>query len=106
MTWQLAACPDDGSPLFYQFKSGANVWWTALWVRNARLPVAKVEVKSANHADWLALERVSDGSLVDAGGFGEGAFTLRVTAVNGASVSDDFSGFAPGGVVASAQQLR
>jgi expansin (peptidoglycan-binding protein) len=105
MTWQLVSCRDTG-PILYQYKTGANPWWTALWVRNARLPVAKVEVKSVHHADWFALERASDGSLVDAGGFGMGAFTLRVTAIGGASVSDDFAGFEPGAVVASSGQLR
>lgn len=105
MTWSLVSCPGDGT-LMYQYKSGSNPWWTALWVRNARLPVAKLEVKSANHPDWFALARISDGSLQDDGGFGMGPFSLRVTALTGETVSEDFADFTPGAVVTSAQQLR
>ena len=41
MTWHLVAC-DNAEPLYLQFQTEANVWWTSLWVRNARVPLAKV----------------------------------------------------------------
>ena len=104
MSWQLVGCPDGGK-IQYQFQTGANVWWTSLWVRDARLPVTKVEVKSANHADWFALSRNSDGTLDDGGGFGAGSFALRVTAVDGQTVTDTFPGFQPGAVLSSAGQF-
>jgi expansin (peptidoglycan-binding protein) len=105
MTWQLSACPDGGK-IVYQFQTGANVYWTSLWVRDAKLPIAKVEVKSARHADWFALTRASDGTLTDAGGFGAGGFTLRVTAADGQSVSDTFPGFQPGDLLTSSAQFN
>ncbi len=71
MTWQLAECADTG-PMMYEFQTGSNQWWTSFWVRNARVPLAKVEVQSANHAAFIALDRVGDGTLTDASGFGEG----------------------------------
>ena len=89
MTWQLAECPDTG-PLLYEFQTGANEWWTSLWVRSARVPVAKVEVKSKNHADFVALDRGGDGTLTDGGGFGNGPFSIRVTGVDGKQVTDSF----------------
>jgi expansin len=90
MTWQLAKCPDTGK-LLYEFETGANAYWTALWVRNARVPIAKVEVQSPSHAAFTALTRQSDGSLWDSSGFGSGGFTLRVTAVDGQQVTDAFA---------------
>ena len=99
MTWQFAKCPDSG-PMLYEFQTGANEWWTSLWVRNARVPVLKVEVKSVNHASFVELERGGDGTLTDAGGFGAGAFTIRSTGMDGQVVEETFDW--PAGGIAGA----
>jgi expansin (peptidoglycan-binding protein) len=90
MTWQFARCPDTGK-IMYEFQTGASEWWTSLWVRNARVPLAKVEVKSPNHPDFFELDRGPDGTLTDGGGFGNGDFSLRLTGVDGQQVTDTFS---------------
>jgi expansin (peptidoglycan-binding protein) len=90
MTWQFAECPASG-PMMYEFQTAANPYWTSLWVRNARVPLAKVEVKSVNHAAYAALTRGPDGTLTDASGFGQGAFSIRSTGVDGQQVVDTFS---------------
>ncbi|MCA9521219.1 MAG: hypothetical protein KC609_09610 [Myxococcales bacterium] len=100
MTWRLVACTTAGT-VQYQFQTGAHQWWSSFWVRNARLPIAKVEVKSANHSDWFALRRGSDGTWTDDGGFGAGSFTLRVTATTGAALQDTFDGFTGGDLLTS-----
>ncbi|KAJ3432855.1 hypothetical protein M0812_21798 [Anaeramoeba flamelloides] len=102
MTWQLSSC-DSGltGSIYYQFQTEANIWWTSLWVRNAFLPVEKVEVISSKHTDWFELVRKSDGTLNDSGGFGEGAFTLRVTAMNGDQIEDTFEQFSAGDLLVS-----
>jgi expansin (peptidoglycan-binding protein) len=90
MTWQFAKCPDTG-PMMYEFQTGSSEYWTSLWVRNARVPLAKVEVESANHASWVELARGNgDGTLTDASGFGQGKFTIRSTGVDGQQVTDVF----------------
>jgi expansin (peptidoglycan-binding protein) len=89
MTWRFAKCPDTG-PMLYEFQTGSNQWWTSLWVRNPRVPIAKVEVQSANHKDWSELMRQSDGTLMDGGGFGKGPFSIRSTGVDGQQVVDSF----------------
>jgi hypothetical protein len=104
MTWRLVECP-TAAPLQYQFQTGANIDWTSLWVRNPRTAIAQVEVMSARHASWFALRRASDGTLTDAGGFGAGAFTLRVTAVDGGQVEQTFPGFTPGALVVGDRNL-
>ncbi|MBU1238561.1 hypothetical protein KKF84_20105 [Myxococcota bacterium] len=105
MTWQFTACPDTG-PLYYEFQTEANIWWTSLWVRNPRVPIEKVEVKSANHGDYVELRRGSDGTLTDDSGFGEGPFTLRVTAIDGQEIEENFDGFEPGSLIMSNQQFE
>lgn len=89
MTWQFAKCPDTGK-IVYEFQTGSNQWWTSLWVRNARVPLAKVEVKSVNHASFITMARGSDGTLTDASGFGNGSFTIQLTTVDGKTLTDTF----------------
>lgn len=89
MTWQFTKCPEGGA-VFYEFQTGSSEWWTSLWVRNARVPLSKVEVRSANHASYVELERGGDGTLTDNAGFGMGAFTIRLTAIDGSAIEDNF----------------
>jgi hypothetical protein len=89
MTWQFAKCPATGV-INYEFQTGSSEYWTSLWVRNARVPLANVEVKSPNHASFIALTRASDGTVTDASGFGAGTFTIRLTGVDGQQISDTF----------------
>ncbi len=90
MSWQFAECNDTGK-IMYEFQTGASEYWTSLWVRNARLPIAKIEVQSANHKDWFALRRAGDGTLNDDGGFGKGDFTFRITSIDGKVVTEKFT---------------
>ena len=105
MNWQYSKCPDTGS-LLYEFQTGSNIWWTSLWVRNPRLPVTKVEVKSKNHPNFIPMARGGDGTLTDASGFGEGEFTLRLTAIDGQVVTDTLPSFAPGQMILSTKQFQ
>jgi expansin (peptidoglycan-binding protein) len=77
-----------------------------LWVRNPRVPLAKAEVKSASDKDFVELARASDGTLTDASGFGDGAFTLRLTAIDGQVITEELPGFKPGSLVKSAKQFE
>jgi expansin (peptidoglycan-binding protein) len=100
MTWKLVTCPDTGS-IYYQFQTEASAWWTSFWVRDQKLPLEKVEVRSANHADFTALRLGTDGTFNDDGGFGEGEFTLRLTAITGETLEDTFASFAAGDLLES-----
>jgi expansin len=98
MEWQLVRCPDAGS-IQLQYKDGSNPWWSSLWVRNPALAIARVEVRRADTGAYRTLELGGDGTFTDASGFGDGAFTLRVTAVDGSVVEIPQTGFAAGSVV-------
>lgn len=106
MTWELVRCPTVNGNIEYQFQTEASPDWTSLWVRNGRLPIRSVEVKSANHSDFSPLTRGEDGTLTDAAGFGSGSFTLRVTAYDGQIVTDTFPAFPAGGLLTSTAQFR
>jgi hypothetical protein len=105
MNWHFTKCPDTGT-LRYEFQTKANLWWTSLWVRNQRVPVVKVEVKSKNHADFFELKRGSDGTLTDGKGFGEGSFTLRITGMDGQTIIDTLPGFSAGELITSSKQFE
>jgi hypothetical protein len=98
MTWQFVTCPGSG-PVYLQFQTAANPDWTSLWVRNPRVPIERVEVKSQHHAAFTALERGTDGTFTDSAGFGSGAFTLRIIGINGATLDQDFPSFTGGALL-------
>lgn len=105
MTWKFSKCPDTGT-LRYEYQTEANAWWTSLWVRNPRVPLASVAVKSISHSEYFTLRRETDGTLNDDGGFGEGEFTLQLTAIDGQTITETFESFTPGSVVESARQFE
>ena len=104
-TWHFTRCPEAG-PLRYEFQTEANPFWTSLWVRNPRVPLVKAEVKAAGDKDFVPLARGGDGTLTDASGFGEGAFTLRLTSMDDQVITDDLPGFEAGTLVESNQQFE
>jgi hypothetical protein len=89
VSFQFARCNDSG-PISYEMQTDSSEWWTSFWVRNAREPITKVEVKSANHPEFTELMRGSDGTLNDQGGFGMGPFSIRLTSMSGAQVVHHF----------------
>lgn len=105
MTWQLAKCAGQ-SRIHLQYQTQANTDWTSLWVRNARLPLEGVRVKSSRHTTSKALRRESDGTWNDDSGFGAGAFTLELTSTTGVTLSQDFQSFAPGALVETTLQFE
>jgi hypothetical protein len=104
-TWHFTRCPEAG-PLQYEFQTEANPYWTSLWVRNPRVPLVKAEVKTQSAKDFVELTRAGDGTLTDASGFGSGAFTFRLTAMDGQVLTDDLPSFEPGSLVKSKKQFE
>jgi hypothetical protein len=105
MTWQFAKCPEI-DPIYYEFQTEAHIWWSSLWVRNTRMPIEKVEVKSSNHLQYYELQRGPDGTITDSGGFGGGLFTLRTTAIDGQVLEDSFLSFPTGELIRSSNQFK
>jgi expansin (peptidoglycan-binding protein) len=105
MTWQFAECP-GAEPIQYQFQTQASIWWTSFWVRNERMALAKVEIKSQNHPSWTALSWGTNGTLTDSSGFGTGQFSIRLTSAVGQQVTDAFPFFNAGDLLTSSGQFQ
>ncbi len=105
MSWQLARCPAKGN-MYLQYQTQANPYWTSFWVRNAVLPIAKVESKAAGEKAFSSLARTSDGPFTDNNGVGMGSFDLQITATDGQAVAQTFASFQPGSIVETTIQFH
>ena len=87
MTWQFAKCPDTG-PMMYEFQTGSNEYWTSLWVRNARVPLAKIEVQSVEpRVVDSAHARPATGRSPTRAASARASSRIRSTGVDGQQVS-------------------
>ena len=87
ISWKLVTC-DVSGPIQYKFKDGANQWWTAVQVRNHRLPVTSLEF-SRDGGDYQAMERQDYNYFLADSGFGPDGVRVRVTAMDGRTLEDD-----------------
>jgi expansin (peptidoglycan-binding protein) len=87
ITWHEVPCDVSGS-LQYEYKDGSNPYWSAIQIRNARYPIAKLEAKD-KAGTWAAIPRLDYNYFVDASGLGPGPYALRVTDQRGHVVEDD-----------------
>ena len=92
LTWRFVTCPTT-DPIHYTFDGGewTNTWFFRVWVRNARVPVSKVEFKVGSGA-WATADWQSDGAWeASSQDFGAG-FSLRVTSIDNQTVEDKLPG--------------
>ncbi len=94
ITYQLVACAVSGN-LAYHFKSGSSKYWTAIQVRNHKLPVAKLEYRRGS--SWVAMPRAKYNYFVAEDGVGDqpDGLHLRVTAMDGQQVEETLPGDIP-----------
>jgi expansin (peptidoglycan-binding protein) len=76
ITWHETGCDVTG-PIEYHFKDGANAYWTAVQVRNARYRISKVEVKQ--NGAYTEIPRLDYNYFVAASGLGPGPYDFRIT---------------------------
>lgn len=86
ISWSFVACDAQG-PVSYKFKDGANIYWTAVQVRNSRFPIAKLET-SKDGSTFAEAQRQDYNYFLNGNGFGAGTTQVRITAVNGATLVD------------------
>lgn len=102
VSWQPVSCPVSGN-VRLKLKEGSNPYWTAVQVRNSRLPVMTLEVQKAGA--WKQVARTDYNYFVDASGFGQGPVQLRVTAEGGAQVLATVATIQAGAEVEAAGQF-
>jgi hypothetical protein len=92
ITWQFIACPTT-APITYTFdgRQWSNTWFFRVWVRNARVPVAKVEYKLGSNA-WSIADWQSDGGWQASSADFSGGFSLRVTSIDNQTIEDALPG--------------
>ncbi|MDB4945145.1 MAG: extracellular endoglucanase precursor [Labilithrix sp.] len=89
ITYQAVACKVRG-PMKYQYKDGSHQYWTAIQIRNHKLPVAKLEAKKGGA--WEELARSDYNYFIDAKGIKDDPIALRITAADGQVVEDSIPG--------------
>jgi expansin (peptidoglycan-binding protein) len=102
VTWTLVPCAVTG-PVTYQYKDGSSQYWTAIQVRNHRLPIAKLEWKGPS--GWVDVPLASYNYFVQASGVGTGSVGVRITAWDGESLEDTLTPVVPSTVVTGAGQF-
>ncbi|MEO7111142.1 MAG: expansin EXLX1 family cellulose-binding protein [Polyangiaceae bacterium] len=85
ITWNVVECNVTG-PLSYHYKDGSSQYWTAIQVRNSRLPIKSLEIQ--NGGAFTAVDRADYNYFVDTSGAGSGSVTVRVTSIDGQQVTD------------------
>ncbi|HEY0464873.1 MAG TPA: expansin EXLX1 family cellulose-binding protein, partial [Polyangiaceae bacterium] len=86
ISWSFVAC-DAVGPVSYKFKDGSNPFWTAVQVRNSRFPIAKLET-SKDGVSFVEAQRQDYNYFLNGAGFGAGATQVRISAPNGATLTD------------------
>lgn len=87
ITWQIVAGPVTG-PVVYRYKKGSSRYWTAIQVRNHRLPIAKLEIMPQGRTGWINLKRRAYNYFVYPAPIAAGPVRVRVTAMTGDTLLD------------------
>jgi expansin len=106
VTFQTVAC-DVSGPVAYHFKDGSSKYWTAIQVRNHRLPVAKLEYRKGSA--YVEMKREEYNYFVEPSGVGDqpGGLTVRLTAADGQTLEETLPGDIPSDVTVSGKsQLK
>ncbi len=85
ITWHVVECNVSG-PVTYHYKDGTSQYWTAIQVRNSRLPITSLEIQGAS--GFAPVNRESYNYFVDASGAGAAAITVRITSLDGQELVD------------------
>lgn len=90
----------------YEFKDGSSQYWTAIQVRNHRLPIAKLEYEK--NGTFTDMPRAEYNYFIDKRGVGvqPGGITLRVTAEGGQVLIDKIPDVQAGKVVDGSVQFK
>lgn len=98
VTWQAVACDVTG-PVKYYIQEGSSKFYTAIQLRNHRLPITKLEYKKAD-GTFVDIPRKDYNFFVVQKGVGDqpSGLHLRVTAADGQVLEDTISGDIAGNV--------
>jgi expansin (peptidoglycan-binding protein) len=87
VTWHVVAAELSG-PVQYRYKEGSTRYWTAIQVRNHRLPIAKLEILPSGSSSWIDVQRTDYNYFVYPTEILSGSLQVRITASTGATLQD------------------
>jgi len=87
ITWQVVAGDVQG-PVQYRYKEGSTRYWTAIQVRNHRVPIAKLEILPAGSSAWIEVPRTDYNYFVWPQAIASGSLQVRVTGLTGETLLD------------------
>src|SRR5215471_10133845 len=94
ITWSVVPCNVTGN-VAYRFKEGSSQYWTAIQVRNHRLPITSLAWN--NSGNWEDVPRQDyNYFVVDSGVGTAGPFDVRITAADGQTLLDTLPGVVAG----------
>lgn len=102
ITWKVVACDVTGN-VAYEIKDGSSQYWTAIQVRNSRLPVAKLEWMQ--NGAWTDVARANYDYFVVSSGVGPGSYQVRITSSTGEALTDTLPPVQPNAVVQGSGQF-
>jgi expansin (peptidoglycan-binding protein) len=103
ISWVYTECDVPG-PIVYHFKEGSNPFWTAVQLRDHRLPIATLEATDQS-GSYVSLPRADYNFFIAEAGLGEGPYSFRVTATTGEVLSDEGIPFVDSGDAPGAAQF-
>lgn len=102
ITWKVVACDVTGN-VAYEIKDGSSQYWTAIQVRNSRLPVAKLEW--LQNGAWTDVARADYDYFVVSSGVGPGSYQVRITSSTGETLTDTLPPVQPSTLVQGGGQF-
>lgn len=90
ISYELVSCAVSGN-LAYHFKDGSSQWWTAIQIRNSKVPVSKVEYQSGS--GWVEMKRQDYNYFIAEKGVGATkSLVVRVTSSDDQVIEDTIAG--------------
>jgi expansin (peptidoglycan-binding protein) len=101
--WKPVPCSVQGG-LEFRIKKTSSEYWTAIQVRNHRLPIKSVAFKRGS--DWVEMTRSDDNYFVAQKGVGKGALSLRIVANDGQAVEHTWDKWKDGETYKGSAQFK
>ncbi|KAK7189975.1 Expansin-YoaJ 1 [Paraphaeosphaeria sporulosa] len=86
ITYSIVPCGIT-SPIILKNKEGTSPYWFSMQVMNSNVAVSKLEVSTDGGATWKATKRSAYNFWENSAGFGTSSVDVRVTGVNGKTVT-------------------
>lgn len=103
ITWKPVPCAVSGN-LEIRVKKTSSIYWTAVQVRNHRLPIKSVAFKKGD--EWVEMTRSDDNFFAAAKGVGAKSFTLKITAADGQVVEETVTDWKDGETYKGTKQFQ